>query len=105
MTATPKKVAVGGLGAIGAVLAKKLDEGIEGLALAAVSGRDVAKAERFVAGLKRPVPVLALDKLADVADIIVEAAPSSVMDQVALPALKAGRWLVMSSVKLTLDPV
>ncbi|HEY4371860.1 MAG TPA: aspartate dehydrogenase [Burkholderiales bacterium] len=98
MTAKVKKVAVGGLGAIGAVLAKKLDEGIEGLELAAVSGRDVAKAERFVAGLKKPVKVLPLEQLAEVADIIVEAAPSSVMDQIALPALKAGRWLVVSSV-------
>jgi aspartate dehydrogenase len=93
-----KKVAIGGLGAIGAVLAKKIDEGMEGLELAAISGRDVAKAERFAASLKRPVPVLALDKLAEVADIVVEAAPSSVMDQIALPALKAGRWLVISSV-------
>jgi aspartate dehydrogenase len=93
-----RKVAVGGLGAIGAVLAKKLDEGIPGLQLVAVSGRDVAKAERFAAGLKKPVPVLPLNKLAEVADIVVEAAPSSVMDEIALPALQAGRWLVMSSV-------
>lgn len=98
MSGQAKKVAIGGLGAIGAVLAKKLDEGIEGLQLAAVSGRDTAKAERFVAGLKKPVPVLPLEKLAEAADIIVEAAPSSVMDKIALPALKAGRWLVISSV-------
>lgn len=98
MSAKVKKVAIGGLGAIGAVLAKKLDEGMDGLELAAVSGRDIAKAEKFVAGLKKPVPVLPLEKLAEVADIIVEAAPSSVMDQIALPALKAGRWLVISSV-------
>ena len=93
-----KKVAIGGLGAIGSVLAKKLDEGIDGLELVAVSGRDIAKAERFVATLKKPVPVLALDKLAEVADIVVEAAPAAVMDQIAIPTLKAGRWLVMSSV-------
>ena len=93
-----KKVAVGGLGAIGAVLAKKLDEGIPGLTLVAVSGRDIAKAERFVATLRKPVPVLPLNKLAEVADIVVEAAPSSVMDEIAIPTLKAGRWLVMSSV-------
>ncbi|MDB5803753.1 MAG: aspartate dehydrogenase [Betaproteobacteria bacterium] len=93
-----KQVAIGGLGAIGAVLAKKLDEGIPGLELAAVSGRDLAKAERFVATLKKPVPVLPLNKLAEAADIVVEAAPSSVMDQIAIPTLTAGRWLVMSSV-------
>ncbi len=44
------------------------------------------------------MPVLALNQLAEAADIVVEAAPSSAMDQIALPALKAGRWLVVSSV-------
>jgi len=97
-----KKVAIGGLGAIGAVLAKKLDEGIPGLELVAVSGRDVAKAERFVAGLKKPVPVLPLGRLAEVADIVVEAAPAALMDEVAVPTLTAGRWLVMSSVGVLL---
>lgn len=94
----PITVAVGGLGAIGAVLASKLDEGIPGLRLAAVSSRDAAKAARFVAALKTPVPVLSLGQLADVADIVVEAAPAAVMDEIAIPALKAGRTLVMSSV-------
>ena len=36
------RVAVGGFGAIGRVVARRLDQGIEGLALAAVAARDAA---------------------------------------------------------------
>ena len=46
-------VAIGGLGAIGAHLARALDAGVEGLSLVAVAARDRAKAERTVVGLPR----------------------------------------------------
>ena len=39
------RVAIGGFGAIGKVIAERLDRGIEGLALTAVSARDTAKDE------------------------------------------------------------
>ena len=50
------RVAIGGLGAIGKVVAQRLDRGIEGLTLAAVAARDVARAEAAVAGFARAVP-------------------------------------------------
>src|SRR5689334_21489492 len=49
-------VAIGGFGAIGSVVARQLDRGIEGLSLAAVAARDVARAERGMADFVRPVP-------------------------------------------------
>lgn len=91
-------VAVGGFGAIGREVARALDEGIEGLRLVAVSGRDRAKAEAGVEKLRRPVSVLPLAELGQVADIVVECAPAAVFRELALPAIEAGRTLVPLSV-------
>jgi len=84
-------VAIGGFGAVGAALARRLDAGIEGLRLAAVSARDRAKAEGRMAGFARPVPVLPLGELAHVAELVVECAPAAVFLEVARPAIEAGR--------------
>src|SRR5206468_2579393 len=71
-----QRVAIAGFGAIGRVVAEALDRGIDGLALASVSARDTARAERAMAGLAHPVPVVPLARLADAADIVVECAPA-----------------------------
>jgi len=91
-------VAIGSLGAIGRKVAAKLDEGIPGLRLAAVSARDEAKARATVGAYRRPVPVVPLAELADHADVVVECAPAEVFLQIAEPALKQGRTLVVISV-------
>src|SRR5215813_9297427 len=59
------RVAIGGFGAIGKVVARRLDRGIEGLALAAVAARDTARAEAeaAMADFTRVVPVVALARL------------------------------------------
>ena len=44
-------VAIGGFGAIGKTVARRLDQGIDGLTLTAVSARDVARAEAAMKGL------------------------------------------------------
>jgi len=67
-----QRVAIAGFGAIGKVVAEHLDRGIEGLALAAVSARDTARAEAAMAGFACPVPVLPLAQLAEAADIVVD---------------------------------
>ncbi len=92
------RVAIGGLGTVGAVVAQRLDAGIPGLTLVAVSARDRARAAQRVAALRRPVPILALPELADVADVVVECAPASVFAEVAEPATKAGRVFIPISV-------
>ena len=88
---TPLKVAIGSFGTIGRKVARALDEGIPGLVLAAVSARDVARAERRMADFCRPVPVLPLEALADNADVVVECAPAAVFRDVVEPAVRAGR--------------
>jgi aspartate dehydrogenase len=98
-----QRVAIAGFGAIGKVVAEALDRGIDGLKLAAVSARDVARAERAMAGFAHPVPVVPLARLADAADIVVECAPAAVLREIAEPALGAGRTLIVLSCGALLD--
>lgn len=88
---TAYRVAVGGLGSIGLKVARRLDDGIRGLELVAVSALDRAAAAGRMADFKRPVPVLPLGALAAQADVVVECAPAAVFDEVADPAIEQGR--------------
>ncbi|HSU04663.1 MAG TPA: aspartate dehydrogenase [Acetobacteraceae bacterium] len=90
-------VAIGGLGAIGLALARALDGGVDGLMLIAVAARDQARARDRTAGFASPPRVVPLAALAE-ADIVVEAAPAAVFDEVAVPAIEAARILVPASV-------
>ncbi len=92
------KVAIGGLGAIGAHLARALDAGVEGLELVAVAARDQDKARRTIAGFRHPPKLVTLAELADAADVVVEAAPAAVFEQIAEAAIGRGRIFVPSSV-------
>lgn len=89
-------VAIGGLGAIGLPLARALDEGVSGLRLALVSARDEVKAARHIQSFRFPPRIVKPDGLAE-ADIVVEAAPASVFERIALPAIGAGRILIVAS--------
>lgn len=100
MTTSPRTltVAVGGLGAIGMAVARRLDDGIPGLALVAVSARDASRAAARMADFRHAVPVLAPGELAEHADIVVECAPAAVFAAIAEPAIRAGRILMPASV-------
>lgn len=97
------RVGLAGLGAVGMVVARQLAAGIPGLALAAVSARDRpgAAARLESAGIK--APVVALDVLAERADIIVEALPAAAFRAAAEPAIAAGRIFMPLSVGALLD--
>lgn len=94
-----QRVSIGSLGTIGLKVAEVLDRGeIPGLALGAVSARDVEKAERNMAGFASPAPVVPLAELAEHGDIVLECAPASVFDEIARSAVAAGRVFVPCSV-------
>jgi aspartate dehydrogenase len=97
------RVAIAGFGAIGKIVAGRLDRGIEGLALAAVSARNVARAEAAMAGFMRPVPVVPLARLWEEADVVVECAPAAVLREIAEPALGNGRIVMVLSCGALLD--
>ncbi len=96
-------VAIGGFGAIGMAVARKLDEGIEGLHQAAVSARDREAAAFRMQNFRKHVPVVAAGELADHGDIVVECAPAAVFAEIAEPALKAGRIFMPLSIGQLLD--
>jgi hypothetical protein len=78
-------------------LARALDRGVPGLKLAAASARDHAKAAANVAGFKHPPRIVSNAELA-ACDIVVEAAPAAVFEEIATAAIEAGRIFVPSSV-------
>ena len=90
-------IGVGGLGAIGMAIVQALDAGIPGLELRAVSARDAVRARERLAGLRSKPRLVALAELAALADVVVECAPASCYDQVAAPAIDAGRILLTMS--------
>src|SRR6266513_1527366 len=100
-----QRIAIAGFGAIGKVVAEALDRGIDGLALAAVSARDSARATAAMAGFAHPVPVLPLARLWEEANIVVECAPAALLRDIAEPALAAGRIVIVLSCGALLDNV
>lgn len=98
------RVAILGLGAIGATLARHLAGSVDGVELSAVAARDHAKAQRTLAELGiAGVRVVAPAELADHCDAIVECAPRHVLEEIAAPALERGRELIVLSAGALLD--
>lgn len=91
-------VAIAGFGAIGQKVAERLNEGIDGLRLVAVSARNVDRVKAIVDKFHSPVQVLPVEKLAAVADVVIECAPAEIFMQIAEPTLKAGKTLIVISV-------
>jgi len=97
------RVAIAGLGPIGTRLAKALDEGIDGLKLAAVSAADIEKHRGWLDKLKRQPEALPIERLADAADIVVECAPSRLVRAIVAPVVSRGRIAVVLSVGALLE--
>jgi aspartate dehydrogenase len=97
------RVAIAGLGSIGSKIATALDQGIEGLTLSAVAVRDPAKHQAFLGSLRHQPQILPVDQLGEVADIVVECAPSSQLRAIVEPAVTRGRSAVVVSVGGLLD--
>jgi aspartate dehydrogenase len=97
-TQSRARVAVAGLGAIGASVVKELDRGIEGLALSAVSAQNAAKHQAWLSELKAPPKIVPIEELADAADIVVECAPSKLVRSIVAPVVERGKIAVVLSV-------
>lgn len=94
MAPSPDKVlsvAIGGIGAIGFPVARRLTQGLPGFRLAAVAARDARHAEARLATAGIGVPVVPLAELARHADIVVECLPPAQFRAIAEPAIAAGR--------------
>lgn len=94
-TPPPLRIAIAGLGAIGLAVAEALDAGIEGCELVAASARD--KSAKRLAHLKRPVPIVAIEELEPLADIVVECAPAALFDEIVRPFVSAAKKAITLS--------
>src|SRR5262249_55707253 len=91
------RVAIAGLGAIGRVLARRLADGVPGLALACAAARDRVKAQAWLDAQKIACPLVELDALPQHADIAVECAPAAVLEDICRPMLAAGKRVMVLS--------
>jgi aspartate dehydrogenase len=91
------RVAIAGLGAIGRTLAKRLNDGMPGLTLACAAAGDRAKAQAFLDAEGIACPLVGLDEFPAHADIAVECAPASQLDNICRPMLGAGKSVIVLS--------
>ncbi len=103
MNKVRSRVAIAGLGPIGKRLARALDEGIDGLELAAVSAANIEKHRGWLDKLKKQPAALPIDALADAADIVVECAPSKLVRSIVAPVVSRGKTAVVLSVGALLE--
>jgi aspartate dehydrogenase len=80
-----------------------LDGGIEGLVLAAVSAQHADKHKARLGTLRKPPLFLPIEGLADVADIVVECAPSKLVRSIVAPFATRGKIAVVLSAGALLE--
>ena len=106
MTKSPRaalRVAIAGLGPIGRKVAEALDRGIDGLVLAAVSAQHPDKHREWLGSLRVQPAVLPIEKLADVADIVIECAPAKLVRSIVAPFVTNGKTAIVLSVGALLE--
>jgi aspartate dehydrogenase len=100
---TDLRVAVVGLGPIGTKVVEALDRGIDGLVLVAISVQNLEKHRNFLAKLTQPPAVLPIEDLSEVADIVIECAPSRLVSSIVAPFVSKGKTAVVLSAGALLD--
>ncbi len=91
------RVAIGGLGAIGRVVARQLADGIPGLALACAAARDHTKARAWLDAEGITCPLVDPEAFALYADLAIECAPAAVLERICRPMLEAGKQVMVLS--------
>src|SRR6476469_1867395 len=92
-----KRIAIAGLGEIGKTIARKLTQGLPGLALAAIATGDRAKAQAWLDREGIACPLVSLDELPAHADLALECAPAAILGDICLPMLNAGKRVMVLS--------
>ena len=103
MAREPLKVGLAGLGAVGLTVARRIEAGIPGLVLAAVSARDTEKARRNLPGIGDRIAIVPVEALAQMCDLVVEGLPPAMFRNVAAPAIEHGKLFMPLSVGQLLE--
>jgi aspartate dehydrogenase len=91
------RVAIAGLGAIGRTLARRMSQGLPGIVLTCIAARDRAKAEAWLKAEGLDYPLVDLDALPQHADLAIECAPATILEQICRPMLAAGKQVMVLS--------
>jgi aspartate dehydrogenase len=91
------RVAIAGLGAIGRVLARKLADGVPGIALACAAARDKLKAQAWLDAQKITCPLVEFEEFPKYADLAIECAPAAEIERICRPMLEAGKQVMVLS--------
>ncbi|OIQ76837.1 L-aspartate dehydrogenase [mine drainage metagenome] len=97
------RVAIAGLGPIGRKVAEALDRGIDGLVLSAVSAQHPEKHQDWLGNLTTSPAVLPIEKLSDVADIVIECAPARLVRAIVAPFVTKGKTAIVLSAGALLE--
>jgi aspartate dehydrogenase len=97
------RVAIAGLGPIGTKVAEALDQGIDGLMLAAVSVQNPEKHLTWLGKLATTPAVLPIEQLNEAADIVIECAPGRLLRSIVAPFVGSGKTAVVLSAGALLD--
>lgn len=97
------RVAIAGLGPIGRKVAEALDRGIDGLVLSAVSAQHPEKHRDWLGKLTTPPAMLPIEKLSDVADIVIECAPARLVRSIVAPFVTKGKTAIVLSAGALLE--
>jgi len=92
------KVGVAGLGAVGLGVARRLDQGVPGLVLAAIAVRDRDKARRNLPGAGERIPIVPVEALAESCDIVIECLPPQAFRSVGMSVIDRGKIFMPLSV-------
>ena len=103
MANAPLRVAIAGLGPIGKKVAEALDQGIDGLSLAAVSAQNPEKHHNWLGTLKALPAILPIEKLSDVADLAIECAPAKLLRSIVAPFVQKGKTAIVLSAGALLE--
>jgi aspartate dehydrogenase len=100
---TALRVGLAGLGAVGLEIARRLEAGIDGLSLVAVSVRNVEKARGALPRLDGDLAIVALEELPRRCDVVVEGLPRDAFLKVARATVEHGRIFMPLSVGQLLE--
>ena len=87
-------VAIAGFGSIGRLVGRHLDEGMQGLRLVSVSAANLDRARDNLKLFRARVDAVPLERIADMADVIVDCAVPQVFRDAVTPAIERGRTIV-----------
>ena len=98
MSRAIRRIGIAGCGTIGRKVASELDVGaVPGVVLSGVTSGSLERAAEFASTLRRVPPVVELDRLVEIVDLVIEAAPASAMESIAVATLSAGKDLMVLS--------